>query len=101
MFCIGSLVEPTPCGTHISVGSRVPPSLARNSSALPRMASSNSSQARSAAFMRMTITKIPQAAARQNPGQCFLIHSPFFIQNHLSPRFKRWYLRFKRWYLRN
>jgi hypothetical protein len=74
--------------------------LARNSGALRRMASSNSSQARSAAFHEDNDSQnSPGWPLDKTLDNVFMIH-PIFLHDHLPPRFKRWYLRFERW-LRN
>jgi hypothetical protein len=97
--CIVSPVEPIPCGGHISVGPRVPPRPARNSGAFREWPHKQ--------ILPGTLSQIHedddcQGGRQTKPkGNVFSFIPLFFIQNHLSPRFKRWYLRSKRWYLRN
>jgi len=68
--------------------------------ALRRMASSNSSQARSAAFHEGNDSQnSPGWPLDKTQDNVFMMH-PIFLHDHLPPRFKRWYLRFERW-LRN
>jgi hypothetical protein len=95
--CVESPVEPIPSGAHISL--RCSP-LGEKSGALRRMASSNSSQARSAAFHEDNDSQnFPGWPLDKTQDNVFMIH-PIFLHDHLPPRFKRWYLRFERW-LRN